>query len=329
MQLILAEECHFDQVADSAGGSWYVEKLTADLAEKAWGIFQDIEAEGGVVAGLQNGQVQERVAAAARARQDRLATGKDVLVGTNKYANPLETPRAPRVPDYRDLYTKRSAAMTGLRTAAAHENHLIVLKRLEKIMTAETGQLFSAMVEAAAQGATLGELTGILRHDADRQNQVTPIPLRRDAEPFEKLRSAVQAARKANPQQGRVFCACLGDFAGYMPRLDFVRGFFQAGGFEVIADNFFTDPDEVLKAVKADPTSIVIIVGQDKTYGKLAVPLARKLMATTPEPRILLAGMPGDLAADFTEAGISKFIHVRSNILEVVGDLIGTSEVRS
>jgi len=97
VQLVLRHECHFDQVADPAGGSWYVEKLTADLAGVVWGRFGEIEARGGAMAALESGWAQEQVAAAAAARTARLATRREVLVGTTQYPdpNPLAAGAAP------------------------------------------------------------------------------------------------------------------------------------------------------------------------------------------------------------------------------------------
>ena len=327
VQLMLAQECHFDQVIDPAGGSYYVEKLTADLAARAWEEFQQVEAAGGIVTALQSGMVQEKVAAAADARRERLARGQDAMVGTTRYANPQEPPHQPRRFDAAALQKKRAAAMTQQRTAAAHEDHLIVLKRLENIISCEAEELFENMVEAGAQGATLGELTGILRHDADTQHQVEPIPLRRDAQPFEDLRERVAAVQQARPEKARVFCACLGDFARYMPRVDFVRRFFQAGGFEVVADEFFPDPDAAAEAAGRSQAATVILVGLDASYEEMAVAVTRKLLALSGKPRILLAGKPGDLEDALREAGVSDFIHVRSNLLKVLSGLVGSQEV--
>nr|MEE4267580.1 methylmalonyl-CoA mutase family protein [Candidatus Krumholzibacteria bacterium] len=327
IQLMLAEECHFDQVADPAGGSWYVEKLTADLAEKAWTVFQEIEAGGGVVAGLLDGSIQKRVADQAEKRIDRLATGRDVLVGTTRYVNPAEPERQVRRPDLDALHARRAQDMVRQRTAAAHEDHLMVLKRLEKIMTADQETLMSALIDAAVQGATVGELTGILRHDADTQRQVELIPLRRDAQPFEELRHAVKSAARRDPARGKIFCACLGNFAGYMPRLDFVRGFFQVGGFEVASDTFYTQPDEAVAGARAFGAAVVVLVGLDSTYAELGCATAQKLKALSPAPTILMAGKPQENEEAFLAAGIDGFIHVRSNLLDELGALVRSTEV--
>lgn len=328
VQLILAEECHFDQVADPAGGSWYVEKLTADLAARAWEIFREIEAAGGVVAALKSGLVQAKVAAAAELRRERLATGKDVLVGTTRFANPQESERQARTVDHQALHAERAAAMSRHRTAAAHEDHLIVLKRLEKVMTAGREELFEALVEAAGHGATVGELTGTLRHAADPQLQVEPIPTRRDARPFEDLRRRVKDTSRHDPRRGRVFCANLGDFAGYMPRLDFVKGFFQTGGFQVLADHHFATAEDAVAAASQADAATVVLVGLDASYAELGAEVVSRLDALRPRPGIVLAGAPGDLEDQLRQAGLDTSINARSNLLDTLGDILDSTEVQ-
>jgi methylmalonyl-CoA mutase len=320
VQLILAHECRFDQVQDPAGGSWYVEKLTADLAHKAWAVFQDVEARGGIIEGMKSGWVQEQVAAAAKLRQDRLATRRDVLVGTNQYPNPQEPGRRARTVDHTQLKALRSEAMTRLRASGRHEEHMVVLGRLEKIMDAGSAELLPLLTDAAASGATLGELTGILRHDTDADPAVKTITLKRDAEPFENLRREVAELGANN----RVFAACLADVAGYMPRLDFTRGFFQAGGFEVLESGHFNSADDAAKAAADSGASVVVLVGLDTTYTGMASEAGKKLKALSPPPRVILAGGGPELPSD-----IDFSINARSNVLEVLGQLAGDLKVQS
>lgn len=325
VQLVLAHECHFDQVRDSAGGSWYVESLTRDLAEKAWGIFQEIEAAGGLVDCLNSGWVQDQVAAAAELRKSRLATRKDVLVGVNKYANPTEPQRVARTVDHKNLHARRTQTMKNLRTSGAQDEHMLVLGRLEKIMDADSGDLLSLLSDAAAHGATLGELAGILRHDTDTDLSVRTIELRRDSEPFEELRSQVKALQN----QGRIFAACLGNVARYMPRLDFTRGFFEVGGFEVVESGFFTTAEEAIKAAKEANAPMVVMVGLDQTYDNLASDTLVGLQAISPPPKVIIAGGTSDQLTSLTAGGLNQSINMRSNILDVLGSLAKDLEVQS
>jgi len=87
-QLILAEEAHFGKVIDPAGGCYYIESLTHELAKKAWGLMQELDADGGMIKCLRAGKIHELIAPVAKARVDAVHTRKDVYVGVNMYANP-------------------------------------------------------------------------------------------------------------------------------------------------------------------------------------------------------------------------------------------------
>lgn len=85
-QIVLQEESALGRVIDPAGGSWYVEKLTDDLARKAWDIFQQIEGKGGMGEALQSGFVQDMIAETAAARDQKLATGSQPITGVSSFA---------------------------------------------------------------------------------------------------------------------------------------------------------------------------------------------------------------------------------------------------
>jgi methylmalonyl-CoA mutase len=85
IQIVCQEESHLGRVTDPAGGSWYVENLTEDMAKRAWEIFQDIEGRGGMFAALQSGYVQEMVAKTAEARAKDIATLRQELTGVSAF----------------------------------------------------------------------------------------------------------------------------------------------------------------------------------------------------------------------------------------------------
>ena len=323
-QLILREESHFDLVADPAGGSWYVEKLTAEVAAAAWRKFQEIEAAGGVVAALQAGVLQEQVAVTVAARRKNLASRKDILVGTNQYPNAQERLLVPRPVDHAALHAERSRTLQDLRTGGDAAQNLAVLQKLDGILGGERSQVFAALVEAAAAGATVGELSRTFRHDADPQLAVAPLAPWRAGEMFERLRLQVRAC----PDQSAttVFCANLGNVARYMPRLDFTRSFFQIGGFSVEAERWFKSPAEAGDAAMQTLASTAVIVGLDATYAEQAVETARQLKDAGIET-VILAGQPGDLADALRDAGVDQFIHVRSDAHAVLRELAASKGV--
>ncbi len=91
-QLVLREEAHLKKVVDPAGGSWYIESLTNELAEKAWELFLEIDAKEGIVATLQSNWLQEQIAAVKAKRQKDIFTRKQSMIGTNIYASLQDTP---------------------------------------------------------------------------------------------------------------------------------------------------------------------------------------------------------------------------------------------
>ncbi|MDY7109536.1 MAG: methylmalonyl-CoA mutase subunit beta, partial [Planctomycetota bacterium] len=86
-QLLLREESHLHRVVDPAGGSWFIEKLTDELAEKAWTILQDIEGRGGMAKALLSGRVAEEIESTWQARLKNLATRKDAITGVSEFPN--------------------------------------------------------------------------------------------------------------------------------------------------------------------------------------------------------------------------------------------------
>lgn len=86
-QLLLKHESHFDQVVDPAGGSYFIETLTKNIATEAWALFREIEDKGGYIAAFNEGYIVERVNASAAAKDKSIATRRLILLGANQYPN--------------------------------------------------------------------------------------------------------------------------------------------------------------------------------------------------------------------------------------------------
>ena len=303
-QIILREEARLDQVVDLAGGSWAVETLTHQLCSAAWKLFQEVEAMGGLKAALEAGFPQGKIAEVAAARRKAIVQRTDVIVGTNQYPNALEAS-----PEVKPLDHAALKAAFGPRSAAARKG-------------AVKGVSFQALVDAAPH-ATLGELSAALgRGNAPK---VEPLKAHRAVEMFETLRKAVLAyrAKKAGPQ---IFLANLGPMGTYMPRLDFTRGFFAVGGFDVADQAWFKTPEEAAKAALASGAPIVVAVGLDDTYVD-AVPVLAKALKAGGVKTVLVAGLLKEQAEAFKAAGVEDFIHVRSDVHAVLSGLAKTLEV--
>jgi len=170
--LLLREEVGLDRIADAAGGSWYVESLTAQLARLAWEIFAGIERRGGMARELAVGAVAQRVAETAERRRTALVDKKIPIVGVTIHPpkDPVPLPHRPLVVDERSS------------TLAPADGDAPAMVPLTG--GADSPATFAAAVDAAARGATAAALAAAVSQGA--------APLRapalrawRDAEPFE------------------------------------------------------------------------------------------------------------------------------------------------
>lgn len=143
IQILLKEESSLDRVIDPAGGSWYVETLTRQLAEAAWAEFQAIEAAGGMLAVIEDGSLAARVAAAWAEREQAIAKRKAPLTGVSEFPNLHEAPVERPAPDLRRL---RAAAT---RRAAAHPAPRPAVTRAP-LPRHRLGEAFEALRDAAS-----------------------------------------------------------------------------------------------------------------------------------------------------------------------------------
>ncbi len=138
--------------------------------------------------------------------------------------------------------------------------------------------------------------------------------MRRAVEPFEKLRIRIEA-HAVKPE---VLLLNYGAAEAYKPRADFARGFFEVAGFKV-SENVL---NEKLEVVLNSKTVIVTICSSDEFYPKFVPALSQKLKDQNSELKIMVAGNPTNHIDTFTKAGIDDFIHIKSNIYEMLNRLM-------
>ena len=309
-QVILREEAHLTAVIDPAGGSYAVEVLTDRLARDAWALFQEIEGVGGMAEAIKDGFAQSRIAAIAGRRAANLATRRDVLVGANQFANPKEPAPLADETDYAAIHRERAAQMAQYRTHDDPTVHAAALERLAEMVAAPAETMVETAVAAAAAGATLGEITRALRLNDSARPTIVPVSLARAAEPFEALRRQAAAYTVAHAHPPRVFLANLGPPRQHKARADFVQGFFEVGGFEIITNNGFPDAETAAAAALASGAPAVVICSTDETYPELVPPLVKALRKKARDVTIILAGRPTDQLEALKKAGVDEFIYL-------------------
>lgn len=323
IQIILAEECGLGRVVDPAGGSWYVEALTRQLATKSWTLFQEVEKRGGMAAALRSGFPQESVDKLAAERIGAVESRRDGIIGTNLHPNLKETPAETILPDYVALASRRARQVCAYRMTTAPERDAEVMARLADLLGATPANIMKRLIEAFGHGATLGEVGKVLRAGAIEEPAIPRLRIRRRAEPFERLRRRSDAYLARTGARPRVFLANLGPRKQHAARAEFSAGFFAAGGFEIISNKGFETPQLAAAAALQSGAPIVVICSSDDTYPALVPPLAGELKAGPTPPTVVVAGLPAtpELQQQFRNSGVDEFIHLRANCAQLLARL--------
>ncbi|GAB4173754.1 MAG: methylmalonyl-CoA mutase family protein [Terrimicrobiaceae bacterium] len=303
---ILSEECEFAAVADAAGGSWFVESLTTELAGKAWELFQEVEAKGGMKAALIEGFPQEVVVKAAEARRGAAACRRDGWIGVNLFPNPTEIPLEEDAPiDRRTLHAERAAFIEGIRPHA--------VSRVERSVEGVAGAFLA--------GATLSQVGEVLPRSAVTEPEIRRLSFRRIAEDYEALRANALRAIKTTGKAPVVWLANFGPAKQHKARADFSAGFFAAGGFDVRQGAGAASPEDAARAAIDSKAPVVVLCSTDETYPDLVPDTVAAIKARRPKTIVILAGYPTEHVEVFRAAGVDDFIHIRLNCLQFLAQL--------
>lgn len=295
--LILQEESHIDKTIDPAGGSWYVEHLTDELAQKAWEKFQEIEREGGIIAALEKGTVQAWVDEAWNVRIRDVKQRKQVIVGVNQYVNLEEK-----------FFHVCENEDDGLRM----KYYETVDEKRANAKAAPSSRSFDDVAKLVNENVPFARIHESLGANAKETLTVKPIPKRRLAEPFEQLR----ARTKQLGTTPTVYLIGLGKLADYKARADFISGFFWAGGFHVKTG----EGDEAL--TEAKNYDLVVLCGKDDAYVEQAIPIVEKVKAQNDRCKCFVAGRQDEAFQQALErAGVDDFIHVKTNVYDFLTEV--------
>jgi methylmalonyl-CoA mutase len=161
-QLVLQEETGITQFVDPYGGSYYVERLTHELAHRAWELIQEVEELGGMAKAIETGVPKQRIEEAAARKQARIDSGKDVIVGVNRFRLDREQPLDILSIDNTAVRESQLARLKTLRENRDAAQVQACLEALTECARTGEGNLLALSVEAARHRATLGEISDAL-----------------------------------------------------------------------------------------------------------------------------------------------------------------------
>lgn len=321
-QIILKEESHLNELIDPAGGSYYVESLTDEVAQKAWALFAETEESGGFIKALTEGKIQKTVYDTDALRRKDIGKRKSVLVGTNMYANMAETPLEERESDYSEIYRIRGEYLQKFRTEGSNEDNKAVLDRMEELLSEDKESIVETGAKAYLSGATIGEVSASLKASIEGETGVEPLKPHRAALPFETLREAASAYRGKTGKSPRIFFANMGPLSQHKARADFSRGYFEAGGFEVISPKGFATPEDAATSAIESGANAVCICSTDDSYPEIVPPVSRIIKEKNPGLQLLLAGYPKDNIETFRACGVDDFIYLGSDLYGILSNLM-------
>jgi len=248
-QLILQEETHITSVIDPWAGSYMMENLTQEMADKAWEIIEEVEAMGGMTKAVESGWAKLKIEAAAAEKQAKIDSGSDVIVGVNKYKLAKEDLVDVLMIDNDKVRDSQIARLKNIKAKRDQKKVDVALDALTKAAEENTGNLLGLAVDAMRLRATVGEVSDALekvygRHRADTQKVTGVYAAAYDsAEGWEKLKVEISDFAKDFGRRPRVMIAKLGQ-DGHDRGAKVVATAFADLGFDVDIGPLFQTPEE-------------------------------------------------------------------------------------
>jgi methylmalonyl-CoA mutase len=333
-QLILAHETGVTNVIDPLAGSYYVEKLTHDLAEEAWKLIEEVEAMGGMTKAVASGMPKLRIEEAAARRQARVDRGEEVIVGVNNYrpANP-EHVEILNIDNekVRESQVARLARLREKRDQAACD---AALAGLEETARGGGGNLLAAAVEAARARATVGEMSMAMekafgRHRAEVKTLagVYGAAYEGDAD-FAAIQRDVEAFAEEEGRRPRMLVVKLGQ-DGHDRGAKVIATAFADIGFDVDVGPLFQTPEEAAQDAIDNDVHVIGVSSQAAGHKTLAPQLVEALRARGAGDIMVICGgvIPSQDYDFLRQAGVKAIFGPGTNIPEAargILDLIRT-----
>ncbi len=328
-QLILQNETGVTNVVDPLAGSYYVEKLTADLADEAWKIICEVDEMGGMTKAVASGMPKLRIEEAAARRQAAVDRGDDVIVGVNKFRLEVEDQidildvdnvavRESQVARLADIRAKRDQAAVDASLAA-----------LEVAAQSGKGNLLEIAIEAARARATVGEISMAMektfgRHRAEVKTLAGVYGAAYEGdEGFAAIQKSVEDFAIKEGRRPRMLVVKMGQ-DGHDRGAKVIATAFADIGFDVDVGPLFQTPEEAAQDAVDNDVHVVGISSQAAGHKTLAPKLVEALKAAGAEDIIVICGgvIPKQDYDFLYENGVKAIFGPGTNIPEAAQDIL-------
>jgi methylmalonyl-CoA mutase len=278
---LLKEEAFLGKVADPLGGSYYVETLTASVADVAWKLFLEIEEAGGFLKALSSGLIAQKLNRTRAAKAKNTNSRRVSIIGTSTYPNPKE---------------RRLEELGSFRKA--------------NVLTPWTDMAtdFDSVRESFVNGASLSEWS------TGASLPSTVFDSFRPAWPFEWLRLRTERLVKSGGKQPVVFLLLAGDVARRKARAGFCSGLFGTAGYKIVEGASVGDAQEA----QAD---VVVLCSSDEEYPDLVGPVRQQMNELAVGSKLIVAGYPEASIDALKSAGVDDFVHLKTDAVKFLSEL--------
>ena len=327
-QLILQEETGITNVIDPLAGSYYIESLTAELAEKAWALISEVEEMGGRTKAVASGMPKLRIEEAAARRQAMIDRGEEVIVGVNKYRKEKEDPIDILDIDnvkVRDSQIARLKRIRASRDEAACQAALDELSRRAR----EGGNLLEAAVEAARARASVGEISMAMekefgRHRAEVKTLAGVYGAAYEGdEGFAAIQRDVEAFAEEEGRRPRMLVVKMGQ-DGHDRGAKVIATAFADIGFDVDVGPLFQTPEEAAQDAVDNDVHVIGISSQAAGHKTLAPKLITALKEQGAGEILVICGgvIPQQDYEFLRKAGVKAIFGPGTNIPEAAADIL-------
>jgi methylmalonyl-CoA mutase len=330
-QLILAEETGIPKVVDPLAGSYYVEKLTNDLAAKAWELIEEVEELGGMTKAVASGMPKLRIEESAARRQAGVDRGEEVIVGVNKYR-----PTDPEVVDVLDIDNTevRGQQVARLQRVRAERDEAACQAALERLRkgaadTPGNVNLLELCVDAARTRATVGEMSTAMedvfgRHKAEiRSIHGVYGSVYEGDENFDSIRDAVESFAVSEGRRPRILVVKMGQ-DGHDRGAKVIATAFADLGFDVDVGPLFQTPAEAAQDAVDHDVHVVGVSSQAAGHRTLVPQLIEELRNRGAGDVVVVCGgvIPPQDYDQLRSAGVAAIFGPGTNIPEAAAEVL-------
>jgi methylmalonyl-CoA mutase len=332
-QLILQNETGVTKVVDPLAGSYYVESLTNELAEKAWALIEDVESMGGMTKAVAAGLPKRLIEEAATLRQAKVDRREEIIVGVNKYRLENEDPIDILAIDNTLVRKAQIARLEKTRRLRDPKTVRQALERLAEVARTGNGNLLEAAVEAARERATVGEISDAMRESFGDHAAVPEVvgdiygPAYEGDPEYNTLTSRLSGYAASLSRKPKIMVAKLGQ-DGHDRGAKVIASAFGDIGFDVLAGPLFQTPDEAADMAILNGVQVVGMSSLAAGHRTLAPKLVEALKAKGRADVIVVVGgvIPRQDYDFLMENGVSAVFGPGTNVLDAANAVIDLLE---